>query len=302
MILNKVLAMIMIVALVIFAIESKKIQRSNSNTGKRKNKAVLISKKIVVPTRNEPFSVKAARGLDALKNTMHKSAESAIKSTSKVKRGIKSYFSSDFEVLLLSLTNPCDVRPSEDDLERFLATTETFVRNMDLVSESNPYRVTLRKIWAKISEKEPQTVLKAAFLLHNLLRYSQPEDAVIYKNLILKMIREVCLKSKSKYFDSEVISKLSAETEAYSKFVKSYNFYVIKRAKAFASGFEEMKLVGKGMRTEDICAQVKFIYSSCYYFIIFSPNLAIESSKDHFSCIRLPACRSGKIRSRLCVS
>lgn len=145
----------------------------------------------------------------------------------------------------------------ENHLERFLATIETFVRNLDVTSTSNPYRVTLRKLWSKMAETDGRTVLKGTFLLHAVLRYTQPEDTVIFKALISKMSREDCRKTRCKYFDfSREHKRISAESAHLEDFIERYQIYVMKRAKTFTSSFEEMKLIAHGMKTEDICAQV----------------------------------------------
>ena len=79
------------------------------------------------------------------------------------------------------------------------------------------------------------------------------------KMLLVKMTREVCKKTKSKYFESSSIGiDLSTETSHLADFASRYADYVLKRAKTFTSSFEEMRLVAHGMRTEDICAQVDY--------------------------------------------
>ena len=90
-------------------------------------------------------------------------------------------FSSDYESLLLKMTAPTDSRVNNNDLEQFLATIETFVRNMDVTSQSNPYRVTLRKLWTKMSEPDGRSALKGLFIMHAMLRYAQVEDAIVFK-------------------------------------------------------------------------------------------------------------------------
>ena len=91
-------------------------------------------------------------------------------------RDAKSFFSSDFESLLLEATRPTEDAPDPTAVERVVATVGTFVRNLDLRDATNPYRVTLRKLWAKLAEKDARTTLKALFLLHTLLASVEPED------------------------------------------------------------------------------------------------------------------------------
>ena len=130
----------------------------------------MKTRRVIVPVQKESFASMAFRNMNFLKSSLQSSADAAVLSTGKVQRQLKSYFSSDFEVMLLRMTTPDDLRLVDDDLDRFVATIETFVRNMDVTSQSNPYRVTLRKIWTKAAESDGRTVLKAQFILHKLLQ------------------------------------------------------------------------------------------------------------------------------------
>ena len=47
--------------------------------------------------------------------------------------------------------------------------------------------MTLRKLWAKMAEKDWRTVSKALFVFHIVLRDAEPEDAVIFKTLLDKV-------------------------------------------------------------------------------------------------------------------
>ena len=132
------------------------------------------------------------------------------------------------------MTAPTNTKPDEDDVERFVATVETFVRNMDVTSQSNPYRVTLRKLWTKAAEPDGRTVLKAQYLLHILLRNTSPEDAIIFKTLLNKMMRETCKKpGNCKYFDMNKLTSVSADTMELQDFIERYSTYVFQRAKTF---------------------------------------------------------------------
>jgi hypothetical protein len=229
-------------------VEMKK-QRNN-------DKEKLKSRPAVVPVRKESYALKALRSMEIIKGRIKSGTDAALSSTGKVQRQFKSYFSSDFEVLLLRMTTPDDSRADEEDLEQFIGTIETFVRNMDVTSQSNPYRVTLRKIWTKAAESDGLTVLKAQFLLHSILKNTTPEDSLIFKTLLKKMLREKCKKTESKYFDIVKTCLISKETKHLQKFIRRYSTYIFERSETFTSCFEEMKLIDDGMRTEDICAQV----------------------------------------------
>ena len=139
-----------------------------------------------------------------------------------------------------------------------LATVCTFVRNLNLGSENNPYRVTLRKLWAKVAEPDPRTQVKALYMLHMLLRESDPEDSVVFKRLLEKMSKEYCKKTNSYYF--RVISNPYEDEEGLRTFAEQYAAYVFRRGKAFTSHFEEMKMITHGMDTE-----VRYFYGKVQF-------------------------------------
>lgn len=78
--------------------------------------------------------------------------------------------SGDFESMLLKVTRPDDQRPPEDVVGAILDATATFYRDEDVSASTNPYRVTLRKLWTKMAERDWRTVAKALFIFHFLLR------------------------------------------------------------------------------------------------------------------------------------
>jgi hypothetical protein len=182
--------------------------------------------------------------VEALAHGLLANAGAALATTGKVQRQLKTYFSSDYEQLLLRMTAPEDTKPDADDVERFVATIETFVRNLDVTSPSNPYRVTLRKLWTKAAEPDGRTTLKALYLLHTVLRSATPEDAVIFKTLLNKMVREPSKKPAGcRHFDLERVATVSTETAPLQDAIEVYAAYVFQRAKTFTSAFEEMRLI-----------------------------------------------------------
>jgi hypothetical protein len=274
----------------------RKEETDGSSSASKKHRKRSQSKKgAIIPVKREPLSNKAFRGFSMLTDTLKKSAETAIVTAERVNRDIKRHLSSDFETFLLKITKPDDSRIEETDIDRFIATTESFVRNMDLNSESNPYRVTLRKLWSKISERDARTALKGLYLLHTLLKFSEPEDAMIYKNLITKMSREYCEKSKSKYFDlskariKALVKQKRNDSNEIEGFVTRYSSYVLRRARAFTASFEEMKLIGYGMRTEDICAQLVKAYKVIDSALSCQTTAEEESSEVVVACVELIA-------------
>ena len=220
---------------------SERLHRSVKESRLRETKH--YRKKPILPQPKESLLSKAKKSWDQVSRTVLTA-----------QRDLKAYFSSDFEALLLKLTEPDDLRPSPDDLNRVIATIETFVRNLDTSDLTNPYRVTLHKLWAKMVETDVRSRIKAVYLLHTILRYTEPDDAVIFKTIMQKMSKEFSKKSRSKYFDNTQIVNIHDDHLHY--FLSSYSTYVLKRSRAFTSSFEELGLISKDMRTEDICAQV----------------------------------------------
>ena len=213
---------------------SSPISSRHRKTTKKRRKLPSSSVHAIVPTRKEPIALRALKGMAILKKSLLSNAEAALITSSKVQRQLKTYFSSDYEQLLLRMTAPSNMKPDDDDVERFVATIETFVRNMDVTSQSNPYRVTLRKLWTKAAEPDGRTVLKAQYLLHILLRNTSPEDAIIFKTLLNKMMRETCKKpGNCKYFDMNKLTSVSADTMELQDFIERYSTYVFQRAKTF---------------------------------------------------------------------
>lgn len=95
------------------------------------------------------------------------------------------------------MTFPNDEVINRKDINKFIATIKSFVVNKDLYAENNPYRVTLRKLWKKMIEKDARTKLKALYMLHLLLIITEPEDNCIFRALIYRMVSGVtCIASE----------------------------------------------------------------------------------------------------------
>lgn len=260
------------------SINSKPSKYDDSKDKKDKKRQKIKVKKqhsirsTILPTKKETTSDKLLRTINDVNSNLMSSVKNTINITARIKRNIKSYFSSDFEVLLLQLTNPSDDKPLYYDLNRFLATTKTFVRNIDLKNKSNPYRVTLHKIWCKVLEKDIRIVCKALFLLHSLLKCSDSPDAIIYQSLIRQMSTETVKASNSKYFDFSKInyninndnndddssnSSYQLSQKKYYSFVRIYSRYLLNRSKMYVKDFKEMKEdISYGISSDEIVRKV----------------------------------------------
>lgn len=136
-------------------------------------------------------------------SSLSSSASSSL-SASRLLRSAKGFFSSDYENLLLEATAPNEERPDPMLVERILATVGTFARSVADTS-TNPYRVTLRKLWTKMMEKDWRTAIKALFVLHFLLAAVEPEDGVVFRTILQLMSKETCRKTGVNYFDGDAI-------------------------------------------------------------------------------------------------
>ncbi|RYG67773.1 hypothetical protein EON64_06700, partial [archaeon] len=100
------------------------------------------------------------------------------------KRELKRYFASDFEGLLLALTQPTSSAIDASLLNSFLATLNSFVLTDNVRDKHNPFVVTLRKLHAKCAEGSARTSLKTFFLLHTLCTSVQDDDLRIYRKIL----------------------------------------------------------------------------------------------------------------------
>lgn len=233
-------------------------------SGRKKKKKVPI-----VPTGKKSkkgAGGKLGKGLvkqyKVAQTLLEKSADLTKGATNSVNRLIKSWLSSDFEKLLLSLTSPDDLRPQSRDVAEFLATVKSFMIDEDTspLNEDNPYRVCLRKLNSKVCEPDGRTTLKALYVLHLVFKNSEGKDAALFKALFKKMRKERLVnKKKTTHFSMEMLTDCTLETQYLSDFIERYAEYVFKRGLFFTgASFKELqKVTDYTMRSKDIC-QVLF--------------------------------------------
>ncbi len=242
--------------------ESSKTQVSTTMRKREKRKK---EKEPILPSKREPLGKRAARtsrtSYKMVQRLLGASTDLTRAATNTVNRAIKSWLSSDFEKLLLQLTEPSDSKPAGKDVKEFLATIASFVPDKDVspMNEGNPYRVFLRKAYAKMAEPDERTALKSVFLLHLVLRFVDQEDAQLFQKLFKKMRKERVSGGgkKSTYFDIEAVTDCTSETQYLADFAERYADYVFKRCHFFTSSFCELRHVDKyTMRTKDIVTQL----------------------------------------------
>jgi hypothetical protein len=240
-------------------------------------------RKIIIPVKREPLLSRALSAAKSVQSSL-KDTEEKMKFTWKtINRSVKSYFSSDFESLLLRLTSPDDFQPSDKDISSFISLIKSYSPYKNMVSEHNPYRVTLRKLWQKMIEPDYRSVIKALCLFHLLLKLSDYSDAKVYQKFLLKMSKETHDKSNGKYFNLKTFQKnlnslKEDETEVLEEqvnegnkdFISKYFLFLWKRSVLFTSNFHEMKEIHYQKQVEYICSTVSpSLYPSIYHILFF---------------------------------
>lgn len=97
------------VCLLVFVCSSaKKNVKSADGSQKRNghNKNEKMKRHAIVPSKKMPVGIQTLKAISNIKNSLLKSADLAIYSANTVKRKLKSFVSSDYESLLLKMTNP----------------------------------------------------------------------------------------------------------------------------------------------------------------------------------------------------
>ncbi|CAM9466656.1 unnamed protein product [Ectocarpus fasciculatus] len=192
-------------------------------------------------------AVSGAAIASALRQKMGTAAEAvgqagslAASTSQKLKREVKLVVSGSWESALLKVTWPDDLPPDETLVLSMVDAVKTFKKDRDVTKNSAEHRVLLRKLWAKMSEPDWRTVSKAVYLFHSILRDLPVEHHAILKIFLGKMSREWDKKTACRYFDLDVLCRVSEEGEAFRSFVDRYGTYVFKRAEGFNARFQEL--------------------------------------------------------------
>jgi len=203
----------------------------------------------VVPyTRQKPSSF--ARGLDAIKSSMpdpNSVKEAAVKSlsvarettsslSSNLYREVKGLTSSELEQVMLKATRPDDTPVKGKHAERLVGVTYQISSRYDI------YDAVLRKLWAKMAEKDWRTTIKALYILHRFSADGSPEHAAALKARVRELRRTRDPKRKEKFFSSKILlaGDNKPETEKFRSFMGRYAHYVLIRAQCFGGMFDEI--------------------------------------------------------------
>jgi len=219
--------------------------RGGPRPGKRPGSRVVP----YVPNRRQPPST-FARTMGALRSSMPDPAsvkEAALKSLSVARettsglsanlyREVKGLTSSELEQVMLKATRPDDTPVKGKHAERLVGVTYQISGRYDI------YDAVLRKLWAKMAEKDWRTTIKALYVLHRFSADGSPEHAAALKARVRELRRTRDPKRKGYFFSSKLLQAgdNSEETKKYRAFMGRYAHYVLIRAQCFGGMFDEI--------------------------------------------------------------
>mmetsp|Transcript_26261 Transcript_26261/g.72116 ORF Transcript_26261/g.72116 Transcript_26261/m.72116 type:complete len:597 (+) Transcript_26261:43-1833(+) len=189
------------------------------------------------------------RGLTAIRKSMPDPGsvkEAAMKSLSVARettsglsanlyREVKGLTSSELEQVMLKATRPDDTPVKGKHAERLVGVTYQISGRYDI------YDAVLRKLWAKMAEKDWRTTIKALYILHRFAADGSPEHAPALKARVRELRRTRDPKRKGKFFSSKLLlaGDNSEDTAKYRAFMGRYAHYVLLRAQCFGGMFDE---------------------------------------------------------------
>eukprot|EP00934_Nitzschia_sp_Nitz4_P004546 Nitzschia sp. Nitz4//scaffold19_size178191//172482//174239//NITZ4_002016-RA/size178191-processed-gene-0.40-mRNA-1//1//CDS//3329540798//4536//frame0 len=226
--------------------------RRSSSASRRTPPRRATSNRGVVPYRRKKGPSAFTRGIQVLRNSMPDPStvrEAAMHSITAAReatsglsanlyRDIKGLTSSELEQVMLKATRPDDAAVKGKHAERLVGVTYQISSRYDI------YDAVLRKLWAKMAEKDWRTTIKALYLLHRFSADGAPEHAPALKARLRELRRTRDPKRKEKYFNSKQLlaGDHKPETTSYRAFLSRYAHYVLLRAQCFGGMFDELSL------------------------------------------------------------
>jgi len=202
----------------------------------------------MVAYSNQPAAF--TRGLTALRNSLpdpgivkekaFSSISAARETTSRLSsnlyRDIKGLTSSELEQVMLKATRPDDTPVKGKHVERLVGVTYQVSPRYDI------YDAVLRKLWAKMAEKDWRTKIKALYVLHRYSADGAPEHHDRLKTCLREFRRKRDEKRKGKFFNSKQLlaGETNSENVKFRSFMSRYAHYVLLRAQSFGGVFEEI--------------------------------------------------------------
>ena len=204
---------------------SRRSSRTNSSSSSRSGRVVPYSNRRST-TRRTPQPSAFTRGLTALRDSIPDPASlkdatansiAAAKSTtsrlsSNIYRDIKGLTSSELEQVMLKATKPDDSPVKGQHVERLVGVTYQISGRYDI------YDAVLRKLWAKMVEKDWRTTIKALYILHRFAADGAPDHQAALKARLRELRRTRDPKRKDKYFNSKQLLAGDSTVRSFSFF------------------------------------------------------------------------------------
>jgi len=170
----------------------------------------------------------------------------------------KAYYSSDYEQFLLKATWPNDARVEPELAKKLVDSVAHFPARPRTLPQDDPYRVTLRKLWKKMVEKDWRTTTKALYLLHSLSRSTPLKNARALSRTLKSMLADADPKTGRKFFNRRdlVAVKVDAAKEPRKQaLVEAYAGYVLRRTLLFAGArFDDVAVPKAKSDDESVCS------------------------------------------------
>lgn len=173
---------------------------------------------------------------DAAFNAAAAAKESTSKFSSNLYREVKGLTSSELEQVMLKSTKPDDTPVKGKHVERLVGVTYQISGRYDI------YDAVLRKLWAKMTESDWRTTMKALYILHRFAADGAPDHQASLKARLRELRRTVDPKRKDKYFNSKQLlaGDSKPDTIKFRAFMGRYSHYVLLRAQCFGGMFSEI--------------------------------------------------------------
>eukprot|EP00638_Chattonella_subsalsa_P001783 CAMPEP_0117751992 /NCGR_PEP_ID=MMETSP0947-20121206/11329_1 /TAXON_ID=44440 /ORGANISM="Chattonella subsalsa, Strain CCMP2191" /LENGTH=507 /DNA_ID=CAMNT_0005570527 /DNA_START=38 /DNA_END=1561 /DNA_ORIENTATION=+ len=192
-----------------------------------------------------------------LKDKAAAASDEASNKYKELARIAKGVVSSNYERFVLQITWPDDEPVPEVDFQDLLETFGRFPKAKAYDKQNNIYRATLRKLWARMTEKDWRTCVKAIYVLNRIARNATPRDSTMFSRELRSMSREVNPKSSEgyPYFNLAQLMDLSPTGQPYKEFISAYAIFAFRRVSKFTGRFSELAAVGPEV-TEARAAQL----------------------------------------------
>lgn len=168
--------------------------------------------------------------------SLHVARETTSGISANLYREVKGLTSSELEQVMLKATRPDDTPVKGKHAERLVGVTYQISGRYDI------YDAVLRKLWAKMAEKDWRTTIKALYILHRFSADGSPQHAPALKARVRELRRTRDPKRKGKFFNSKLLQAGDdkPETAKYRAFMGRYAHYVLLRAQCFGGMFDEL--------------------------------------------------------------